>query len=332
VSSRGGTRLTRRGLLGTTAATGVAYAFAQDAPAQAAVPLACELRPPGVRRSAVALSPSRRTLWTADITATAITAYRARDLRRLHSIEVGVAPSAIALHPNGHQALVVAGLRDRAHVAVVDLFRGRVARRIEIGPVPAAAAYGPGGHGAWIAGGDEHGWLRRIEPATGRVRGPLVVGSHPRDVVVEPDGDHALVALNGEAAVCRIALKGDHASHRIATAPFPRHLAVAADGERACVSHAGFGDDRVTILDLGRARVAHVLHSEHEPAGLALDRSGALLAVAGSGGGTIAVHDARSGRRRRRLRVGGWPQAVVLTGGRVIAVDGQTGELAAVRS
>jgi DNA-binding beta-propeller fold protein YncE len=332
VSSRGGTDVTRRGLLGAAAATGFAYALVGDAPAAAAVPRACDHRPPGVRRSAMALSHDRRTLWTADITATTITAYRARDLRRRRSIDVGIAPSALALHPHGHQAIVIAGLRDGAHVAVVDLLRGAVTRRIGVGPEPAAVAYTPDGHTAWVAGGGEKGRLVRIEPAAGRTHGSLPVGSHPRDLAVEPDGKHVLVALNGDAAVCRVALSGDHAMRSLATAPFPRHLAIAAAGERAYVSHGGFGDRRVTILDIDRWRVAHVLRSETEPAGLALNRSGTVLAIAGSAGGTVALHDARSGRRRRRLRVGGWPQALVLTGARVVAVDGQTGELAAVRS
>jgi len=328
VSSRGGTEVTRRGLLGAAAATGVAYALAEEASSAIAVPRACDQRPPGVRRSALALSPDRRTLWTADITATTITAYRARDLRRRRSIDVGVAPSAIALHPHGHQALVIAGLRDRAHVAVVDLIRDVVVRRLEAGPAPAAVAYG---HGAWVTGGDEHGWLRQLNPDTGRVRGPLAVGSHPRDIAIEPDGRHALVALNGEAAVCRIALHGDHAIRRVATAPFPHRLAIAADGERAYLTHGGFGDHRVTILDLTKDRVKHLLHTADEPAGVALDRGGALLAIAASGSGTVAVHDARSGRRRRQLRVGGWPQAIALVNGRALVVDGQTGELKAVR-
>jgi DNA-binding beta-propeller fold protein YncE len=332
VSSRGGTDVTRRGLLGAAAATGFAYALAGDAPALAAVPRACDPRSPGVRRSAMALSYDHRTLWTADITATTITAYRARDLRRRRSIDVGVAPSAIALHPHGHQAIVVAGLRDGAHVAVVDLLRGAVARRIAAGREPAAVAYTPDGHGAWVAGGADNGWLVRIEPAAGRAHGSLAIGSHPRDLAVEPAGRHALVTLNGEAAVCRVALHGGHALRRIATAPFPYRVAIAAGSGRAYVSHDGFADRRISMLDLGHPRVARVLRTDADPAGLALNTAGTLLAVADRGSGTVAIHDAGSGRRRRRLRVGGWPQAVVLTGGRVIAVDGQTGELAAVRS
>jgi DNA-binding beta-propeller fold protein YncE len=327
-----GRTTTRRRFVGAVATVGAVRTITGVARADDRAPEACTPRPPAVRRAALAVAPDGKALWVADTGSTTITAYAPGDLAPQRTIDVGEAPVDLAVAPDGAQALVAAGFYDRPGLVVVDLAAGAVADRVDVGRGARAVAYAPGGHVAYVVGGTEHGWLRRVDLRTGRAGAPVDIGSHPRGMAIVPGGARAVVALNGAAAVAVVDLSGPNAGavRRIATAPFPYLVAVTPDGHRAFVSHNGFGDTRVTPLDLRRLRAARPWTTGLDPAGLALTGSGRVLAVAERGRGTVALHDARTGRRTRRIRVGDRPRAVAIRGRRAFVLDGETGRVAAV--
>ncbi|HEX6389126.1 MAG TPA: YncE family protein, partial [Solirubrobacteraceae bacterium] len=274
--------------------------------------------PPGIRTDALAVTPSGRTIWTTDSSATTITAHRIRDLQRGRSIDVGGAPIAIAIAPDAPTALVLTAFYDRPALAIVDLVAGEVTR-LKVGPDPRAVAFTRSGKAAYVAGGD--GTLTKVDPYARRVHDPVKVGAQPRDVVVTSAG--VLVALNGEAAVALV--KGTSV-RKIATADYPHQ--VAAAGARALVTHSGAGARRVSLLDLERRRVTRRLNAGLEPAGVAV--AGTRAVVTAGGSGKVAVFDLRTGRRRSRA-IGGRPRAVAIAGTRAIVADGVTGQLTKVR-
>ena len=328
---RGGS--TRRGFVAGLAAGGAARVAAGPllgGTALAVGPKPCAPTPPSFPTAAIALTPDGRTIWTADAARTTITAHRSSSLARGRSIDVGGAPIGIAISPNGAQALVVTAFFDRPGLAFVDLRSGEV-DRIDVGTEPYAVAFARNGRSAYVTGSGHNGTLTRVDARTGHVHDPIAVGAHARGLALHPDGKHALVALNGEAAIAVVALRGRRIARRVATAPFPAQLAVSPDGRRALVTHNGFASRRVTPIDLVHWRAHRQFAVGLDPAGVAFGASGAVALVANSGAGTVFVLDARSGRRRRRVKTGDTPRCVAVAGRRGFVADGRTGRLSAIR-
>jgi DNA-binding beta-propeller fold protein YncE len=323
---------TRRSFIGAAAATGVTGALAGPLAGSlfgARPDRRCAPTPPGIPTDAIAAAPDGRLIWTTDARATTISAHRARDLARRRSIDVGGAPTGIAISPDGQVALVTTAFYDHPGLAVVDLHTGSV-DRLDTGPEPHAVAFAPDGRGAWVAGGGRDGTLVRVEPLPGRVHAPLALGAHPRGLAILPDGKHALVALRGDAAVALVSLGRSGRVRPIRTAPFPHELAVSPDGKRAVVTHSGFGDRTVSIVDLDERRVVRRLVVGPDPGGVAYSRTGAHTLVACTGGGFVAVLDDR-GRRRRRVAVGGAPRSITVAGTSGIVADKLSGSLVRIR-
>jgi DNA-binding beta-propeller fold protein YncE len=278
---------------------------------------------------ALAASPDGRTLWTADTTAAALTALRARDGAKRRTIALPDAPIDLALTPDGRRALVLLGFYERPALAIVDLAAGRVIGRHDVGRAARAIVLSRDGRTAYVTGGGQHGWLRRVDARTGAAGRAVAIGRHPRDLALTADGRHVLVTLNGDAVVAVVARRDDHLVTRISTAPFPGQIAAAPRGDRAVVTHDGFGGRAVSFLDIGTLRVARTAPTGPDPAGVAYVGARKVL-VAERGRGNIAVLDAHTGARRRRIRTGGWPRAVVVADGRIFVVDEQTGRLSAL--
>lgn len=284
---------------------------------------------PPIRTSAVAITPDRRALWTADAAERTITRHR-RDLARGRSIDVGGAPLTLAISPDGRRALVPTAFYDQPALAIVDLRGGNV-RRSDVGPEPVDAAFAPDGHVAYVVGGGTEGKITRVDPVSGEVGRTVAVGSHPRSLALTPDGEHALVALNGDVALTVVALDRLRVVDRIKTPAFPREVAISPDGERALVTHNGFQSRQVTLVDLTTRRATQRIESAADPAGVGFTRSGARALVAATGAGSVVVLDGRSGRRLRTVALGGAPHGVAVAGTTAFVADALTGKLHKVR-
>lgn len=323
---------TRRRFLGGVAAAAATPAFAGPLLAARAAERSTPCPPdaPGVRTGAIAVSPDRRTVWSADTGATTITAHRSRDLGRGRSIDVGGPPVSIALSPDGQVALVVTAFDDSAGLAIVHLPTGQV-DRVDAGPEPYAVAFAPDGRSAYVVGGGAEGALTRFDTRHWNSDEPIALGRHPRGLALVRGGSRALVALNGDAALADVALARREVARRIPTPPYPYLLAVSPDGTRALASHNGFRSAAVSPIDLARGRARPPVAVGADPAGVAFSESGAVAVVASTAAAAVTVLDARTWRARRVVRRAGAPRSVAVAGRRVIVADGANGRLSAIR-
>lgn len=295
----------------------------------AAVVKPCAPEPAGIPSGPISASADGRLVWTTDVRSTTITPHATRTLRRGRPIDVGGTPAGISISSDGLTALVTAAAIDRPGLRIVDL-RTDAVDRLDVGADPGLVAFGPGDR-AWVTGRGSRGTLTAVDVQAGDVHKALVVGEHPRGLAVSRQGDVALVALNGAAAVALVDLRRRRVIRRIPTAPFPAQLALSPDGRRALVTHNGFGARAVTLIDVTRHRVLGRIRVGTDPAGVAFSRSGATAIVTSASTGTVTLLDGRTGRRRRTVTAGGSPRAVVVCGSRAVVADGRTGDLHAVR-
>jgi DNA-binding beta-propeller fold protein YncE len=328
-AQRGGTR---RRFIGGVAAAGAAHTLVGPLLSANAgqTKKPCAPDPPGIPTGAIAITPNGRTVWSIDTHATTITAHRSRDLQRGRSIDVGGAPTGIAISPHGDVILVTTAFYDTPALALIDVLTGEV-DHVDVGPEPGAVAFTHDGRSAYVAGGGAHGTLTRVELRSGHVHTPIEVGAHPHGLALHPDGKRALVALNGAGAVAVVALARRKVERRIPTSRLPSQLALSKDGTRAFVTHNGFGDQAVTPIDVTHRRARRQVRVGRDPAGVAFSASGATALVTAAGSGTIVMLDSRTGRRRRTVKRGGVPRGVAVSGSRAVVADARTGRLTAIR-
>lgn len=289
----------------------------------------CDPSGPGVATAGLAVSPDARAIWTSNTRRTTITRH-GRDLKRGKSIDVGGAPRAIAIGPDGRQAVVTTAFYDRPGIGIVDLARGRV-ERVDAGAEPCAVAFDTEGERAYLTDGGTEGTLSELDVKRGRVHRSVAVGRHPRGLAVTPDGELALVAVNGGASVVLVALDRLRVVDRIKTLPYPRDIAISPNGKRAFVTHNGFGAHQVTVLDLQKRREVRRSAVGPAPSGIAFNVSGSRALVALSESGKAAVLDGRSARRLRVTQVGGSPAFVGVARNKAFVADRSSGRLAQVR-
>jgi DNA-binding beta-propeller fold protein YncE len=317
---------------GALAAAGAAHALTGAALGAAkgmGSAAACEPSGPGIAASAIAAGHGGRSIWAANTHLTTITKHD-RQMKRGRSIDVGGAPRAIAITPGGRLAVVATAFYDRPGVAIADL-RGGGVSRVDAGPEPCAVAIGPDGDLAYVTDGSEEGTLTVIDLSGARAGRALAVGRHARGVAVTPDGDTAVVAVGGGRAVAFVDLERMRLIGRVRTLPFPREIAVSPDGERAFVTHNGFGAHQVTVIDIKKRRQVKRTPIGRGPAGLAFNRSGSRALVALGDSGRVAVLDGHSGRRLRSMPVGGFPSAVTSTGNSGFVADRGSGRIVRIR-
>ena len=262
--------------------------------------------------------------WTTDFGGTTITARPRPGRKRGRSIDVGGAPVDIAIAPGGRRALVSTGFYDRPGLALVDLRSGGL-RRVAAGDAPGAVAFAPAGDLAYVVGGGPEGTLSVVRPRSGKVERTISVGSHPRGLAISADGDRALIALNGGAALAVVDLRRMRV-HLIETPAYPGGVAATGAG-RALVTHDGLGARSVSAVDLSKRAVVRTTKVGDDPAAIAAAGSKAVVVTRS---GRAVVLDGR-GKRRRSVNLGGRPEAVAVWRGLAWVADGRTGRLRRVR-
>ena len=322
----------RRGFLGGVAVGGLTHSLI-GAPLASSAKRGverCVPAAPGVPTADIAISPAGRTIWSADAASSTISAHRRRDMARTRSIDVGGAPLALAISPDGRLAAVTTASYDRPGLTIVDLRSGEIAR-IDVGPEPRAVAFAPDGRSVYVTGGGGEGTLTRVGVEAGRITGTIKVGKHPRGLAVMARGGQALVALNGEAAVALVAPATRRIERKISTKAYPREVAVSPDGSRALVTHSGFGERAVTAIDLGGRHAGRSISVGADPTAVAFSRTGSLALATARGTGTAAVLNGQTGRRLRTVKLGGSPGAVAFAGKTAIVADADSGRLRSIR-
>jgi YVTN family beta-propeller protein len=139
-------------------------------------------------------------------------------------------------------------------VSLVDVERSRVTCEVPCGERPAAVAIGADDRMV-LATAAFSGELWRFERVGEGLRpaGHVRLGFDPRGVAIAPDGRLAYVALAAGSSVAVVDLDAMQLREKITVGPWPRFLALNADGTRLAVGSAG--DRQVAVIDTATRRV-----------------------------------------------------------------------------
>lgn len=209
-----------------------------------------------------------------------------------------------------------------AQVDVLDTATGAVTSAIPLAKGPADIVISRDGAFAFITHPDL-GLLTRLDVKAGRVQQTAHIGGQPFGIAMAPDGTLYVSDWSSDL-ILRIDGRTLAVTGEVAVGRAPAHLAVDPEGRR--LYSADRESDIVSVIALPAfARVAQIAVG-HAP--YALDASDpALVAVADVRGGTISLIDKAD---HAVVRIGGlkMPYGVApAPGGRLLAVDQQTGML-----
>ncbi len=257
-------------------------------------------------------------------------------------VNVGGAPSHVAMHPQGTSVavanfaqgsvlhvhlddLLAAGLpADGADATSAALPGPGVVHSLPIGCGPHLPAFSADGRFV-CATGTVSGDVAVIDVEGERVVDVLPVGHEPHDPIFSPDGERVFVAVSGQSEVAVVALPPRGRSGRrgrpkvagrIAVGRGPSHLAWTPDGARLVVANAYDASVSVLCADATEAcgyrlegRVA-AGRGAHVPE---VTADGALLVVANFLDDTLSLIELATGRTRATVPVGPYPHSFGLS-------------------
>ena len=142
------------------------------------------------------------------------------------TIGVGLAPSGVAVTPDGKKAYV-ANRAVSGTVSVIDTATNAVSATITVGSNPVGVAVKPDGSKVYVASQGRHSTLSVIDTATDTVSATIDVGPTPFGVAVTPDGRKVFVAHDAvEGVVSVIDTATNAVSATIGVGPAPIALGV----------------------------------------------------------------------------------------------------------
>jgi YVTN family beta-propeller protein len=203
------------------------------------------------------------------------------------SVTVGTEPADVAIVPDGTRAYV-ANMGGES-VSVIDTATNAVAATIPVGSKPRGVAISPDGTRAYVANSGDN-TVSVIDTATNAVvGGPIEVGEEPDGVAISPDGTRAFVAQRAkDVAVIDTATNTVVGS--VPDALAPSRIAIGPRGGRGFVTNAG--SNSVTAFNpVNGSLVGSPVTVGTEPAGIAIEQSGAVAYVASPVDGTVAPVD-----------------------------------------
>jgi DNA-binding beta-propeller fold protein YncE len=176
-----------------------------------------------------------------------------------------------------------------------------------------ALAVSPGGRTIWTAdtGARTITAYRRADLQRSRA---IDVHGAPVDLVIRPDGHHALVttAFYDHPGLAIVDLRSGEVDH-VDVAAEPGALALNASGRRAYVVGRG-AEGTLTRVDAGNGKVHAAIGVGAHPRGVALHPDGRHALVALNGEATVAVVDLRRGKVSRRIKTAAFPSEVAISG------------------
>lgn len=317
---------TRRGFLaGALVGGAMPASVARAAAPVAAGPLQAQgeiLR----RGRAIAVAPDGRRLVVAhDQRRTIAISVPGRDGARL--VDVGGQPLAVAVSPDGRLAAVTTAFWDEPGLAVVALETGDLLTRVAVGPAPWDVAFAAGGERLVVTGGEQEGTVHVLDVQGFTVVAQRALGTVPRGVAPEPEGDHAWVALCGLDRAVRVDLRNGRVRRELPTPALPERVAISPDGGSLLVSHAGTAAERVSEIDLASGGFTR-RRAGRQPSAVAWSSGGRRLVALG-GAGEIVAFGPSGGPAG--YAVGGAPRGLAVAGSRAWTVDALTGSVSEVR-
>ncbi len=205
--------MTQRRLLGLALSIGALGGYLLDVatsspplawaePATACQPAATASSADQSDRSPVdlALSPDGAWLLVANQTSASVSLIRTTDGAIVDELPCGSRPTAVALSPDGRQALVTAS--HGGQLAFFDLTGGRLhaAGNVPLGFEPHGIAISPDGRFAYVALAAAN-TVAVIDLQSKQVETQIAVGQWPRYLCLSPDGSRLAVGCSGEGGI-----------------------------------------------------------------------------------------------------------------------------------
>lgn len=231
-------------------------------------------------------------------------------------IPLGVGRDGLAASPDGSRLYAVDDVTGT--LAVIDVGRGAVERRFPLGRDPRQLVVGAGGRFAFVAGQS----LRRLDLQTGALRAIVDDGSYAYDLVLSRDGSRLFVAMLRFGDDTPGLIVVDAATTGVLTSGglgfFARAVALSPDESRVYLlgSNRGQAGTRVQILDASSMRLLNAVHlgGYEVPSDALVTADGATLYVSLlTTRGALLALDASTGRLRRRIDTGFYPQRLALS-------------------
>ncbi len=235
-------------------------------------------------------------------------------------IQVGLAPIALAITPDGSR-VYVANLQSHhpleaprpANVSVIDVATNMlVGSPIVVsgpGSFPRAIVITPNGSTAYVALSATSA-LAVIDLATNTRVGFLFGGTRPRGIAITPDGTTAWVANPSVGRVTVIDLATSNTTS-IAVGGDPHRIAISPDGSTAYVTHFDF--HKVSVIDVPTQVVVAEIPGGAGAWGIALTPDGAAAYVANTVSNNVSVIDVANNEVVATIAVGVEPTRIAIT-------------------
>lgn len=149
------------------------------------------------------------------------------------SVEVGYAPNAFAVHPDGRIIYVSAFVGGT--VTEVDLFTHQVLRTFSVGGAPQDMAVSRDGKRLYVAA--ENGFLDEITLLTGQVTAQIPLNGTAFGIGVTPDDNQAYVSLVYEGQVKIFNLQSRRLSQTLQVDGYPRRIAFSQQGHIGAIAN-----------------------------------------------------------------------------------------------
>ena len=190
------------------------------------------------------------------------------------TIEVGPAPMATAVHPDGRTVYVTIGpLRE---VAVIDAATSTVVRRIKVGDNPTGIDISPDGRMLYVVNtGDRT--VSIIDTASQTVSATVPVDNHPFAVVIHPGGRAVYVAGDYPGNVSVIDAATRTVVRTISIGTSLGGMALHPDGSRLYVADSGH--DALVVLDTATLQTIRIVPVGRIPLGVAVHPDGTTVYV-----------------------------------------------------
>jgi DNA-binding beta-propeller fold protein YncE len=247
------------------------------------------------------------------------------------SVELGSMPLAVAVHPDGHELVVLLnGWREQG-IQVFDRAVGRVVQTVRLPAVFLGLAFNRAGDTLFVSGGYrdviyefawERGRARLVDSIPLGVKASRRLGQrYPAGIALSADGRSLYVAENLTDSLAVIDIARQQVKQRLPLGRYP-YAIVATRNNRVFVS--AWGDSIVSSFRAaadGRLVVGRAIIAGRHPSALLLDRSEARLFVASASTDRVGVFDVAQGTKLAELRdpppagpaEGSTPNAVALS-------------------
>jgi YVTN family beta-propeller protein len=293
--------------------------------------------PVGKRPRGMKLSPDGKTLYVAlsgsprggpgvdesklppgDRTADGVGAVDLASGKLVRTYKSGQDPEALDISRDGKKLFV--SNEETAEASVVDVASGEILKHVAIGREPEGVTLRPDGKVVYVTS-EEDGDVAAIDASTFALLARIPAGPRPRSITFAHNGALAFVTdeMGAVVTVLDVAKKEAVGTIKIVPqaqtvlGPRPMGSVLSRDGKLLFVSN-GRGES-VSVVDVGKRKQVRIVDGVGaRPWGIALSRDGKKVYTANGPSDDVSVIDAASGKVEKRIKVGGLPWGVVVSG------------------